>query len=103
MKVTQGNEPGAMVVPMLEPEVVSRIRLLRQLGWGARRIAEEVGVARNSVRRYVREGTSAERQVRPGARTLDASQEATARELLDGPAAGNAVVVRRLLAEQEVE
>ena len=91
-----------MVVPMLDPEVVSRIRLLRRMGWGTKRIAREVGAARNSVRRYLREGDAAERQVRPGARTLDADQEAAARALLDGPAEGNAVVVRRLLAEREV-
>ncbi|MCB9562545.1 MAG: IS21 family transposase [Kofleriaceae bacterium] len=87
---------------MLDPEVVSRIRLLRRMGWGTKRIAREVGAARNSVRRYLREGDAAERQVRPGARTLDADQEAAARALLDGPAEGNAVVVRRLLAEREV-
>lgn len=50
---------------MLDPEVVVQIRLLRQLGWGTKRIAAEVGVARNSVRRYVREGAAAEKQVRP--------------------------------------
>jgi hypothetical protein len=41
------------------------------LGWGAKRIAREVGVARNRVRRYLREGEAAEKQVRPGARTLN--------------------------------
>jgi len=92
-----------MVVPMLDPEVVSRIRLLHRMGWGTKRIAREVGAARNSVRRYLREGAAAEKQERPGARTLDADQEAAARALLDGPAEGNAVVVRRLLAAQEVE
>jgi len=92
-----------MVVPMLEPEIVSRIRLLHRLGWGTKRIAREVGAARNSVRRYLREGEAAERQERPAARTLDATQTDAARALLDGPAAGNAVVVQRLLAEQRVE
>ena len=92
-----------MVVPMLDPEVVSRIRLLRRMGWGSKRIAREVGVARNSVRRYLRDGVAAEAQERPGARRLDAEQAAEARALLDGPAQGNAVVVRRLLAEREVE
>lgn len=92
-----------MVVPMLDPEVVSRIRLLHRMGWGTKRIAREVGAARNSVRRYLREGVAAETQERPAARTLDADQAAVARALLDGPAEGNAVVVRRLLAEREVE
>src|SRR5687767_7743220 len=103
MEKTLVSRSGAMVVPMLDPEVVSRIRLLHRMGWGAKRIAREVGAARNSVRRYLREGAAAEKQERPGARKLDAGQEATARALLDGPAEGNAVVVRRLLAEQEVE
>lgn len=103
MKKTQGNGSGAMVVPMLDPEVVCHIRLLRQRGWGTKRIAAEVGVTRNSVKRYLRGGVAAEKQVRPAARTLDASQEGAARELLDGPAAGNAVVVKRLLAEQGVD
>ena len=92
-----------MAVPMLDPEIVTRIRVLKQLGWGTKRIAAEVGVARNSVRRYLREGAAAERQQRPNARTLADAQETTARVLLDGPAAGNAVVVQRLLAEQSVE
>ena len=56
-------------------------------GLGTKRIAVEVGAARNSVRRYLREDAAGEKQVRPGARTLDPSQEEAARELLDGPAA----------------
>ena len=103
MRKTQGNESGATVVPMLDPEVVVHIRLLEQRGWGTRRIAREVGAARNSVRRYLRQGETAEKQVRPGAKTLDAAEQARAVELLDGPAAGNAVVVQRLLAQQEVK
>ena len=102
MDQTAGKGSGTMVVPMLDPEVVERIRLLRQLGWGTKRIAREVGAARNSVRRYLREGAAAEKQTRPKAWTLSADQKAKARELLDGPAAGNAVVARRLLAEQDV-
>jgi transposase len=69
---------------------------------GAKRIARELGVARNSVRRYVREG-DAETQTRPAAWTLDVERQAIARRLLDGPAAGNSVVVKRLLAEQDVD
>ncbi len=55
------------------------------------------------MRRYLRGGAAAEVQARPNARTLDADQEALARELLDGAAAGNAVVVQQLLAEREVD
>lgn len=39
MKKTPENRVEATVVPMLEPEVVVRIRLLQQLGWGTKRIA----------------------------------------------------------------
>jgi transposase len=88
---------------MVEPEIVKQLRVLSALGWGARRIARELGIARNSVRRYLREGAAAETQTRPGAWTLDAEQQSAARELLDGAAAGNGVVVQRLLAAQDVE
>ncbi len=41
--------PGAEV-SMVEPEIVRQMRLLHGTGWGAQRIAREVGVARNTVR-----------------------------------------------------
>jgi transposase len=88
---------------MLDPEIVMQIRALKSLGWGTKRIAREVGCARNSVRRYLRDGADAATQTRPGAWTLDAAQQAQARSLLDGAAAGNGVVVQQLLAEQDVE
>jgi len=88
---------------MVDPEIVRQLRALQALGWGAKRIARELGIARNSVRRYVREGEAAEKQVRRGAWTLDAEEREAARRLLDGAAAGNGVVVRRLLAEQDIE
>ncbi|MBL0219993.1 MAG: IS21 family transposase [Myxococcales bacterium] len=87
---------------MVDPEIVKHLRALKALGWGTKRIARELGIARNSVRRYLREGAAAETQTRPGAWTLDAEQQVAARALLDGPAAGNGVVVQRLLAEQQV-
>ena len=88
-------------VPMVDPEIVKQLRVLSALGWGKKRIARELGIARNSVRRYLREGAAAETQARPGAWTLDAEQQAAARTLLDGAAAGNGVVVQRLLALAE--
>jgi transposase len=54
------------------------------------------------VRRYLRGGAMAEVQRRPGAWTLDEAGRALAMELLDGPAQGNAVVVRRLLVERGI-
>jgi transposase len=98
----QGMAPQGAEVSMLAPEIVRQIRDLRGLGWGAKRIAGETGVARGTVRRYLRDGASAEVQRRPGAHTLDEAARALAVELLDGPAQGNGVVVRRLLAERGV-
>ena len=41
---------------MLEPETVRTIIRLNQLGWGTKRIARELGIARNTVRRYLDAG-----------------------------------------------
>lgn len=102
MEKTAGLGTATLLVPMVDPEIVRQLRVLRALGWGTKRIAEELGIARNSVRRYIREGAAAETQTRPGAWTMDEQERTLARELLDGPAAGNAVVVQRLLAERDV-
>jgi transposase len=88
---------------MIEPEIVRQMRVLRARGWGAKRIAGELGVARNTVRRYLRGGPAAEVQVRPGARRLDEDARAEARQLLTGAAEGNAVVVRRELAKRGID
>ena len=47
----QGMAPQGAEVSMLAPEIVRQIRGLRDLGWGAKRIAGETGVARGTVRR----------------------------------------------------
>jgi transposase len=88
---------------MVEQEVVRRIRVLAEAGWGHKRIAREVGVARNTVRRYVRAGSAADKQVRPKARRLTAAEQERAVELWNGAAEGNAVVVKALLAQEGVE
>ena len=93
-----GMAPQGVEVPMLAPEIVRQIRDLRGLGWGAKPIAGETGMARGTVRRYLRDGAGAEVQRRPGARKLEDATRALAVEVLDGPAQGNGVVVRRLLA-----
>jgi transposase len=98
----QKMAPLGAEVTMLAPEIVRQIRDLAGLEWGAKRIAAETGVARGTVRRYLRGGPAAEVQCRPGAWTLDEAARALAVELLDGPAQGNGVVVRRLLAERGV-
>jgi len=41
---------------MLEPEAVTTIVRMGKLGWGAKRIARELGMARNTVRRYLDAG-----------------------------------------------
>lgn len=90
------------VVTMVEPEVVRRMRALSAMGWGAKRIAHELGVARNTVKRYLRSGAEAEVQERPGARRLDADARAEAKQLFTSTAEGNAVVVAQELATRGV-
>ena len=85
-------------VPVIEGEIVTAIRELASRGVGSKTIAREVGVARNTVRRYLRQPIGAGVQVRPTARRLTDDARTRARELYGGPAGGNAVVVRRLLA-----
>ncbi|MFN3595585.1 MAG: helix-turn-helix domain-containing protein, partial [Thiobacillaceae bacterium] len=41
---------------MLEPEAVTTIVRLKQSGWGAKRISRVLGIARNTVRRYLSAG-----------------------------------------------
>lgn len=98
---------GRLVSPIeevlvLEGELVAAIRELASRGVGSKRIAQTVGVARNTVKRYLRRPVAAGHQVRPRARGLDAEAVETARALYGGAAAGNAVVVQRLLAAQDV-
>jgi transposase len=41
---------------MLEPEAVSAMLRMKGLGWGTRRIARQLGVSRNTVKRYIEAG-----------------------------------------------
>lgn len=98
---------GGLVSPIeevlvLEGDVVAAIRELGSRGVGSKRIAHILGVARNTVKRYLRRPVPAGQQARPRARVLDAEALETTRALYGGAAAGNAVVVQRLLAEQDV-
>ena len=97
------QEQGVLVspraeVPVLEGELVTAIRGLAGRGWGVKAMARELGVARNTVRRYVR-GAAAGQQARPAARRLSEADRTTAQTLFQSTAEGNAVVVQRLLAE----
>ena len=47
---------GPWRVEMKEPDDVSAMLRLKALGWGARRIAAELGCSRTTVRRWLREG-----------------------------------------------
>src|SRR3954463_181927 len=85
-------------VPVIDGQVVTAIRTLAGRGVGKKTIAREVGVAVNTVRRYLRQPIEAGRQVRPTARRLSEERRREARALYEGPAGGNAVVVHRLLA-----
>jgi DNA invertase Pin-like site-specific DNA recombinase len=58
-----GYEDG--VGPDGGPGDRKQVRALAALRWGSKRIAKEVGISRNSVRRYLREGDAAQTQVRP--------------------------------------
>jgi transposase len=89
-------------VPVLEGELVTTIRELASRGVGTKTIARTVEVARNTVRRYLRESIAPGVQRRPRARRLDDTARAEARALYQGAAEGNAVVVQRLLRERDV-
>jgi hypothetical protein len=56
---------GTVGVPMREPKIMRQIEELSAQGWGSRRIANELGVARNTIRRYLRGGEVAQQQTRP--------------------------------------
>jgi transposase len=90
-------------VPMVESETVRQLRELRRQGWGSKRIARELGIARNTVLRYLRGGEAAERQERPTAWRLDSEQRVEAVRLLETTAEGNAVVVARVLQDRGVD
>ena len=87
-------------VLVLDGEMVTAIRTLADRGVGKKAIARELAVSINTVRRYVRRPLEAGRQVRPTARRLTDAWRDLARALYAGPAAGNAVVVQRLLGER---
>jgi transposase len=100
-------EAGVLVsptpeVPVIDGDIVTAIRELANRGVGSKSIAKQLGIARNTVRRYRRASCPAGLQVRPAARKLSEADRETARALYTGAAAGNAVVVRRLLAERDV-
>ena len=71
-RLVRSGAPLLVEVPMVAAEVVRQMGRLAELGWGAKRIARELGVARNTVKRYLR-GALAEVQEHLAARRLDAA------------------------------
>ena len=89
-------------VPVIEGELVATIRELAGCGIGSKTTARTVGVARNTVRRYLRSSVVPGVQVRPAARRLTDEGRSEACALYGGAAGGNAVVVQRLLSERDI-
>jgi transposase len=84
---------------MLAPEEVSAMLRLRQLGWGTRRIARELGVSRNTVKGYIgADGWRSYRQPARGKR-LDGHEAWLKERFLRHH--GNADVVRQELAAEK--
>ena len=88
---------------MVDPEVIRQIRTLKALKWGSKRIARELGIARNTVKRYLRLDEEVPTQVRPQAQRLGDEQRELARRMYATIAEGNAVVVTRELNRKGIE
>jgi transposase len=80
------------------PDDVAVILRLHQLGWGTKRIAREVGCARNTVKRYLAQGTWAPVATRERPKTLDALADWVAERFRQHH--GNADVVRQDLLRE---
>lgn len=89
-------------VPLVNPEVITQIQTLHDMKWGSKRIAAELGIARNTVRRYVRAGGLPDLNAGSSGCRAGAAVVERAQALFEKEAAGNAVVVQRLLEEEGV-
>jgi transposase len=83
---------------MREPEEVAAMLRLHELGWGAKRIARELQVSKNTVKRYLREGGWAPYRSPRRERTLGAHADWIAERFRRHR--GNADVVRQELANE---
>lgn len=110
LHVGQVRPPGRIEVPlplgqedhgMLKPEVVDRIREWAGQGIPVKQIARRLGIARNSVRRYLA-GARVGFQDRPAARRLDEDTQREVERLFGSVAEGNTVVVQQELAAQGI-
>jgi len=84
---------------MLEPEEVSAMLRLNELGWGTKRIARELGISRNTVKDYIAAGGWTPYRQPQRKKALD-GQEAWLRERLRRHR-GNADVIRQELAAEK--
>jgi transposase len=82
---------------MLKPDVVDLIHELSGQGLGSKRIARQLGISRNSVRRYLA-GARVGFQERPEARRLDEATQHQVQRLFETVAEGNTVVVQQELS-----
>lgn len=83
---------------MLEPDEVMSMVRLHKSGWGAKRIAKEFKCARNTVRRYLREGGTIAYKGRPRASALDGLDEWLRERFFRHE--GNADVIRQELESE---
>jgi transposase len=84
---------------MLEPEAVSAILRLSELGWGSKRISRELGISRNTIKEYISAGGWTPYQQPERKKVLD-GLEAWLRERLRRHR-GNADVLRQELAAEK--
>lgn len=90
--------PPAEGEPVRTPDDVAVILRLHALGWGSKRIAAEVGCARNTVKRYLAQARWAPAAVPPRPKALDAHAAWVAARFHQH--AGNADVVRQDLLKE---
>ncbi|BCH19126.1 hypothetical protein MesoLjLa_59770 [Mesorhizobium sp. L-2-11] len=83
---------------MLQAEEVMSMVRLHKCGWGAKRIAKEFGCARNTARRYLREGGVIAYQGRPRVSALDGLDDWLRERFFRHD--GNADVIRQELADE---
>ena len=91
-------EAGRGSETMLAPQEVQRMLALQALGWGAKRISQELGCSRNTVRQYLRQGGWRPMDVAARAGVLDGHREWLSERLRQHR--GNADVVRQDLARE---
>ena len=88
--------------PVIDRTIVAKIRALNQRGYGIKRIARDLDIARNTVRRYLYASIRAGEQTRPTARRLNDSDRKRARILFEHSFSGNATAVYRQLVSEGV-